>query len=224
MMFLDRSSTFVALSGVGILSVVIFSIYVIHERINTAQLAGIATIIAGTTLLGLDYSDVPMSMPNMDFFAYGLIVTCISIVLVVVVVKTNKGHGIVYGSIAGLFNGFAAIATAFTVSTGDRDLVGSIVNAWLVISLLLGQGAFWVTQYAFKKGGNASLVVPAMSSFLIVVPFINDTLVYRIPLGIFQVLAFALNIAGIVLLCVASAKGLNRVLSAAPAKQEKVEA
>jgi drug/metabolite transporter (DMT)-like permease len=228
MLFLDRSSTLVAVSGIGILAVVLFSIYVIHERLNKAQIAGIVTIIVGTALLGLDYTDVPMSPPNMDFLVYAVIVTCIATALVVLVVKTNKWHGIVYGSIAGLFNGFAAIASSFSVSTGDRDLVNSLLNPWLIISIALGQGAFWVTQYAFKKGGSASLVVPAMSSFLIVVPFINDTIIYRIPMGIFQVFAFALNIAGIILLCVSSAAGLNRVLSAAPAQatsnEKKVEA
>ncbi len=217
--FLDRSSTLVALSGVGILAVVLFSIYVIHERLNKVQIAGIATIIVGTTLLGLDYTDVPMSPPNCDFLVYAVIVTCVATALVVLVVKKNKWHGIVYGSIAGLFNGFSAITSLFSVETGGRDLVNSLLNPWFLISIALGQGAFWVTQYAFKKGGSASLVVPAMSSFLIVVPFINDTIIYHIPMGIFQVLAFALNIAGIIMLCVSSAAGLNRVLSAAPAKE-----
>ncbi len=226
-LFLTNSSIFVALSGIGIISVVLFAARIIKEKISLIQVIGIAVIIAGTVLLGIDYPEITEPSPSVDFATYSAIVAAIATGLVVYSLKTKSGYGIVFGSIAGLFNGFAAICTAFSVSTGNRDFAASILNVWLLLSLVLGQCAFWTTQYAFKKGGNASLVVPAMSSFLIIVPFINDVFLYRLPLGTFQYLAFLLNIIGIIVLCVSSAAGLNRVLSAAPAvekKEEKAEA
>nr|MDO8113380.1 hypothetical protein [Candidatus Sigynarchaeota archaeon] len=222
-MFLDRSSTFVALGGIGILSVVIFSVYVIKEKVSRLQIIGIATIIAGTVLLGFDYTEATMSLPGLNFVWYACTVACIGVTMAIVSVKLNKRHGIVFGIIAGVCNGFASIATSFSVATGGRELTGSIINPWLVASIVVGQGAFWTTQYAFKKGGNASLVVPAQAAFLILVPFINDAFIYMIPLGIFQVLAFALNIGGIILLCTASSKSLNRLLSS-PVEKAKEEA
>lgn len=221
--FLTQSSTFVALSGIGIIAVVLFAARIIKEKITALQVSGIAIIIAGTSLLGIDYPVVSEPLPNLDFAGYAIIAAAISIAAVAYSLKAKRAYGIVFGSLAGLFNGFAAVATAFSVSTGQHDIAGTVLNPWLLASIVLGQCAFWVTQYAFKKGGNASLVVPAMSSFLIIIPFINDAVVYKLPFGPFQLLAFVLNIAGIVLLCLSSAKGLNRVLSAPPAKQENGE-
>ncbi len=218
-LFLKASSIFVALSGIGIIAVVLFAARVIKERISPLQVVGIVIIIIGTSLLGIDYPPITEPLPSVDFAVYALIVTAITSVLVVYSMKTKRGLGIVFGSIAGLFNGFAAVATAFSVSTGEHDIAASVFNVWLLVSLALGQCAFWTTQLAFKKGGNASLVVPAMSSFLIIVPFINDVFIYKLPLGPFQYLSFLLNIVGIIVLCVSSAAGLNRVLSAAPAKE-----
>jgi drug/metabolite transporter (DMT)-like permease len=226
-LFLTNSSIFVALSGIGIISVVLFAARIIKEKISLIQVIGIIIIIIGTAFLGINYPEITEPIPSVDFVVYSVIVAAIATGLVVYAVKKERGYGIVYGSIAGLFNGFAAICTAFSVSTGNRDFAASILNVWLIGSIALGQCAFWVTQYAFKKGGNASLVVPAMSSFLIIVPFINDVFIYRLPLGPFQYLSFLLNIVGIIVLCVSSAAGLNRVLSAAPTtekKEEKAEA
>jgi drug/metabolite transporter (DMT)-like permease len=221
-LFLPNSSIFVALSGIGIISVVLFAARIIKEKISLIQVIGIAIIIIGTAFLGINYPEITEPLlPRVDFAIYSAIVTAITTGLVVYSVKTKRGYGIVLGSIAGLFNGFAAICTAFSVSTGNGNFAASILNVWLLVSLVLGQCAFWTTQLAFKKGGNASLVVPAMSSFLIIVPFINDVFLYRLPLGIFQYLAFLLNIVGIIVLCVSSATGLNRVLSAAPTTEKK---
>ncbi|MEX2726945.1 MAG: hypothetical protein Q6353_006810 [Candidatus Sigynarchaeum springense] len=214
--FLKQSSIFVALSGIGIISVVLFAARIIKEKITLLQVVGIAIIIVGTALLGIDYPDISEPLPTPDFAVYAIIAAAISAAVVIYSLKTRSAYGIVFGSLAGLFNGFAAVATAFSVSTGKHDIAGTVFNAWLLVSILLGQCAFWVTQYAFKKGGNASLVVPAMSSFLIIIPFINDAVVYRLPLGLFQLLAFVLNIVGIIVLCFSSAAGLNRVLSASP--------
>jgi drug/metabolite transporter (DMT)-like permease len=222
-MFLQPSSIFVALSGIGIIAVVLFAARIIKERIAPLQVIGIAIIIIGTTLLGIDYPIITEPLPSIDFAVYALVVTVIATGLVVYSVKTKRGYGIVFGSIAGLFNGFAAVATAFSVSTGEHDLAASLLNVWLLVSIAIGQCAFWTTQLAFKKGGNASLVVPAMSSFLIIVPFINDVFIYRLPLGPYQYFAFLLNIIGIIVLCVSSAAGLNRVLSAAPTIEKKEE-
>lgn len=212
-MFLDRPSTFVALGGIGILSVVFFSFYVIKEKITVMQIAGIAMICVGTVLLGIDYSEAAMSLPDVNFYLFSIAALAFGIVIAIVSIKVKKGYGIVFGAIAGLFNAFAAILTEFSVATGNRELVSSIINPWLVISLLLGQCAFWTTQYAFKKGGFANVVVPAMNSFLILIPFINDAIIYGIPFTIFQVLAFILNIAGIILLCLASSAILNRLMT-----------
>ncbi|MBN2150809.1 MAG: hypothetical protein JW839_05175 [Candidatus Lokiarchaeota archaeon] len=219
--FLKQSSIFVALSGIGIISVVLFAARIIKEKISPLQVVGIVIIIVGTTILGIDYPEISEPLPSPDFAIYALIAAGISAAVVTYSLKTRSAYGIVFGSLAGLFNGFAAVATAFSVSTGKHDIAGTIINVWLLASILLGQCAFWTTQYAFKKGGNASLVVPAMSSFLIIIPFINDVVVYRLPLGPFQLLAFVLNIAGIILLCASSAAGLNRVLSAVPTAEKK---
>ncbi|HME53681.1 MAG TPA: hypothetical protein VKM55_15750 [Candidatus Lokiarchaeia archaeon] len=212
-MFLDRPSTFVALGGIGILSVVFFSFYVIKEKISVMQIAGIAMICVGTVLLGIEYNESTLSLPDVNFYLFSIYALIFGVVIAIVSIKARKGYGIVFGTIAGLFNAFAAILTEFSVATGNRELVSSIVNPWLIISLFLGQGAFWTTQYAFKKGGYANVVVPAMNSFLILIPFINDTIIYGIPFGIFQILAFILNIAGIILLCLASSAILNRLMT-----------
>jgi len=212
-MFSDRSSTIVALGGIGILSVVLFSFYVIREKINALQIAGIAMIGVGTVFLSIDYNEVPLPEPGLNFYIFVIIASIFGSLIWIAAVKAKKGYGIVFGTIAGLCNGFAAIMTTFSVATGGRALVSSIVNVWLILSLFIGQGAFWTTQFAFKKGGNANVVVPAMCSFLILMPFINDAVVFGMPFGVFQFLAFILNIGGILLLCLASASILNKLMT-----------
>ncbi len=223
--FLDRPSTLVALGGIGILSVVIFASRVIKESINRVQIASIAIIVIGTAMLGFDYPEIAeKSLPNEAFIWYSIILWSAGVAMVFISMKTKKAYGIVFGMIAGFFNGFAAVATAFSTATGENEVGASLLNPWLLISILLGQGAFWATQYAFKMGGNANVVVPSMNSLMILIPFILDAFVYQVPFGPFQYTSFILNLAGVVMLSIASGKVLNRVMSAAPVIETPVEA
>ncbi|MHA1791678.1 MAG: hypothetical protein ACTSVI_03470 [Promethearchaeota archaeon] len=218
--FLDRPSTAVALSGIGILSVVLFAAYVIKEHITPAQLTGIIIIVVGTALLGIDYPEIEKSLPNDAFYMFSLALMITGILMAFISIKKGKAQGLVFGIIAGFFNGFAAIASLFATSTGQNELVNSLINIWMLIGILLGQGAFWSTQYAFKKGGKASIVVPAMNSFIILIPFISDAWIYHIPFSIFQILSFILNLIGIIILCLSSSKELNQVMTDKIKKEE----
>ena len=220
--FLDRPSTFVALGGIGIISVVLFAFFIIREKVTSLQVIGITTMIIGTILLGIDYPElVDKPLPNYSFFIYSAIFIILGILMLIIYKITKKGLGIIFGSISGFFNGFAAIATAFATATGENDIGASLLNGWFLLSLIVGQGAFWTTQYAFKLGGKASVVVPAMNAFIIVIPLILDGLIYQIPFGIFQILAFILNITGILVLSIASANVFNKVLIDAETVVEK---
>lgn len=222
MFFLDRPSTYVALSGTGILAVVLFSAKVLKESISKLQVAGIASIIIGTTFIGIDYPEIAeKTQPGLGFMLYAIAFGSAGVIIAILTIKRAKGFGIVFGSIAGFFNGFAAISTAFATATGDNELIASVINPYLVASLLLGQGAFWSTQFAFKKGGNASVTVPAENSFVILIPVVLDAFVHGIPFGPFQVLAITLNVAGILVLSIASARILDRVMTAPVKTVEK---
>ncbi|MHA1682249.1 MAG: hypothetical protein ACTSUE_15030 [Promethearchaeota archaeon] len=219
-LFLDRSSTSVALGGIGILSVVIFSFYVIKERISTLQIIAITIIIVGTIILGIQYPVAVKQEPNESFYMFTLIITIISTLTVIICIKLKNFYGFVFGSISGIFNGFGAIAALFATATADNALWGSVINIWTLTGILLGQGAFWTTQYAFKKGGKASLVVPLMSSFQLLIPFMSDIIIYHIPFGPFQIMSFILTLAGIILISFSSSAALNRFISS-PADDEQ---
>ncbi|MFX0100512.1 MAG: EamA family transporter [Candidatus Hodarchaeota archaeon] len=212
--FSDRSSTIVALSGVGILAVVIFSIFTLKEKLNRLQIVGITLIIVGTFLIGFGYQTVEDLNPNAGFWIYALIFAAIGISISIMSIKMKKGYGLVFGIISGISNGFSTIFTQFSVSTGGRELMGLILNWWLVVSILGGQGGFWFTQYAFKKGGKASIVVPSMSALMIIIPTVMDILIYNAPMSVFQFLAFALNLGGVVLLSMSSERVLNTIMGA----------
>lgn len=215
MFFLDRPSTYVSLSGAGILAVVLFSARVLKETISKMQVAGIAAIIAGTAFLGIDYPELAeKTQPGMGFLIYAVFFAVAGISIATVSIKRKSAFGITFGSIAGFFNGFAAISTAFATATGDNELVASVLNPFLVASILLGQGAFWSTQFSFKNGGNASVTVPAENSFVILIPVILDAFVHGVPFGPFQVTAIMLNMTGIIVLSIASAGLLNKALAA----------
>lgn len=212
-LFLDRSSTSVAISGIGILSVVIFAVYVIKEKISTLQVIAIFIIIGGTLVLGIQYEESVKALPNVEFYIFTLIITIIGTSTAIVSIKLNKAQGIVFGILAGVFNGFGSIAALFATSTGDNELGKSIVNIWTVTGILTGQGAFWFTQYSFKKGGKAALIVPLMSSFQLLIPLITDATIYKTPFGPFQIISFAANLLGIVILSLSSSTALNRFIA-----------
>lgn len=217
--FFDRSSTFVALSGVGILAVVIFSVYTLKEKIKPLQVMGIGLIITGTLLIGFGYQTVEDLVPNTGFWIYFSCFLVGGLVISIASVKLKKTYGLVFGIISGISNGFSSVFTQFSVSTGDRELLGTIFNWWLLASIIAGQGGFWFTQYAFKMGGKASVVVPAMSSLMIIIPTVMDVLIYKAPMHFFQFLAFILNVGGIVLLSISSERILNKVMGAQEVKE-----
>ncbi|MHA1368949.1 MAG: hypothetical protein ACTSRA_04420 [Promethearchaeota archaeon] len=216
-MFLDRSSTYVALGGIGILALIIFAYFTLDEHLKPLQLVGISAIIMGTILLGFnyEYSEMVITHENQGFWFFTMIIITFGFGLVIGIWSVKRGTALLFGLLVGIFLAYGAIALQFSINTGSHTLSTSLANWWFLVSLIVGQGSFWVTQYSFKKGCDASIVVPSANSFQIIIPFLLDGLVYDAPINQFQVFAFVFNVLGIILLAISSRNIIREVMGPA---------
>ena len=123
----------------------------------------------------------------------------IFVVLVFLTKALNKGRAFVYASIAGTFLALMVIFfKVANVEAGDGAL-GKFLNIYFLIGFLNGNGAFVFTNLAFFHG-TATMIVPTVNSFLIIMPMIMEIFIFRVMLQPVQYLGAAVIVLGVILL------------------------
>jgi uncharacterized membrane protein len=207
-----------SMTGVGIVSVVLFSYFILKEQIKRNELIGICLIIIGTFTVPLFSSTNPggsMNTWGVTFYALFLIIFCVCIAIYAF--KSGKRFfGVIFGTISGIAGGLSIIFQYAAMRFGPTgDLFADI---WIIVSsfpavlyfVLFAVGGvleFILTQYAFTNG-KAIEVVPANQSFFIIIPIAGGAIIFSEPFNIFQILGFIAIIIGVIF-CTAFKAGNN---------------
>jgi hypothetical protein len=113
--------------------------------------------------------------------------------------KTNRYYGFTFGAIPGILIGCAMILGDIALVESGNDMLGQFKNPYPYIAIVLVTGALVVTQLAFWRS-KAMVVVPTISSVVILAPVVFERFTFGTVLQPLQYLAVGAIIAGVVML------------------------
>ncbi|MCP4761807.1 MAG: hypothetical protein GY870_08495 [archaeon] len=197
--FAPFSSFVPAFMGIGLLSLIVFSYYILHEKIGISEIIGTIIIMIATLIFGLfqETSNEDYELNFELFFLSTVIPLSILFFLGFWSSKHNfKGHEFIWGSLAGFF---AGIGNVFANIADIGEGINSFGISMVFFTLLSGQGAFWFTQYGFKHG-QASIVVTLYNTLMLLIPIFIDIVVLGFDIPPMQLLMLIFICSGVILL------------------------
>ncbi|MHA2307983.1 MAG: hypothetical protein ACXABJ_01775, partial [Candidatus Heimdallarchaeaceae archaeon] len=163
------------LEGIGLVSLLLFSFFVLKESISKTEILSIVLILVGTVLINIFVKD-PIELEYADFFLNAFLIAvgiflfiCIPIVIYAFR-KPSNFLGIILGLMAGCCMAFQTLTKRIT-DIGDLALIFTFVTfAFATITLVLSQFAFTMAR--------ANVVVPS---------FASTSIILTVVLGIFVI-------------------------------------
>ena len=202
-----------AMAGSGLVTLAVFSHFVMSESITRSDLLGIALILGGSVLIGFFAPAQGEPAPRwlvLHGFTAALTATYI---VAWVGMKASSRAGIIVGGFGGALAGASMLyqnATTIVADVGpviyfplSESLAWSriveLANPFLVIWLSLSMGAFFVLQLAYGRG-KAIHVIPAFNVNFIVVPVLGGVIGFAERVHALQWLGVAVIVVGTLVL------------------------
>ena len=203
---MGEASVIAALAGIGLIAVIIFSYYILDEKLDKIIYIGIGLTIIGTVIVGIFTIETHQEYINFGyfwiFFAIGIVFLIIG--MIYSFTHKYKFFGFVFGGAAGLFSGFGVVMEkmGLIINGGAMEFFEnpfSLGNIIIYLAILIGLGATAFTQYGLSKG-KASIVIPAYNSLYIIIPLMCELIVFYTTLAIPQYIGIIIIIIGIFLM------------------------
>lgn len=170
-----------AMAGTGLVSMSLYSRFVIKDKIEKNEILGVGLILLAAVFIGLFAKEAGRSVIVINLLIIKLIiVSLIYTFLWFLFRKKKKILCITLGGFAGALGGFVSqfqkISTANTfegeIVAGAGSSIGSLVNPWTLFWILLSISSMIVLQFAHKNG-QALHVIPSFSANFILIPVIG---------------------------------------------------
>jgi len=204
------AAVFSSVFGLGLILLMVYSHYILHEEIERSELIGAILIIIGTTLVGFSYIVEPPTtgvINYLNFFTLLIVIVIIFSILIGISWKKKIMVAFIFGLVAGTFGGMDNVFKRMGLSSSNflEAFAGvfrlELLSIIFVISFFLGLFAFLLTQIGFAKGAEASKLVPMYNSLYIISPIIFELIIIegsRISLSI--ILSIMIIITGVFLM------------------------
>jgi drug/metabolite transporter (DMT)-like permease len=202
---IGNASTLGGFAGFGLVVLALFCHFVLKEEMFKQELAGIALILAGSTLLGIFSHGFQSG--HAHFESRGMIIflsvyLCAVALAVVFMLRNVKAYGgAVLGTVGGSMGGLAMIFMKILVSrfagTGVPLAVGALLSDvyfWMMV--VGGLGGVGLVQVGYKFG-KAIQVVPGFASMVVIMPALCGFIVLREPLPLICAISILIITAGI---------------------------
>lgn len=188
------ASVIASFAGFGLVCLVVFSTFVLHEPLGKRELFGIFLIIVGTVLAGY-YGDHRQLDAAPDLWWLTASLSTFVVIATTVVALTPTSHaGLLLGACAGGFAGFGLIAQKLA-SDGQPAISNLFLWVWMVVTGL----GFCLTQWAYNHG-RAVVVVPSYTCTSMIVPVLGGPLIFHEHLSTPLVVGVTLLMIGVILL------------------------
>jgi uncharacterized membrane protein len=214
-----------ALSGTGLVALVLFCAFVLKEPISKTEIYAITAILVGTVLVGFfepwaGIANRGLSNPQGLHFStpntvtLSLVVTAISLSAAVYSWKSGYRYfGVIFGSISGFCGGISVFyqkGAMLVCGCNDifADIPAALKNPFFYLFAASGILDFVITQYALIRA-KAITVVPCYQSFYIAIPILGGIVAYYDSINVIQVLGIALLLSGVIRLSIFIGKGEN---------------
>jgi len=204
------AAVFSSVFGLGLILLMVYSHYILHEEIERPELIGAIVIIIGTTMVGFVYIVEPPTTGDiiyLNFFTLLIVIVIIFSILISISWKKKILVAFIFGLVAGTFGGMDNVFKRMGLSSSNflEAFAGvfrlELLSIIFVISFFLGLLAFLLTQIGFAKGAEASKLVPMYNSLYICSPIIFELIIIegsRISPSI--ILSIMVIIAGVFLM------------------------
>lgn len=204
------AAVFSSVFGLGLILLMLYSHYILHEEIKTPELIGALLIVIGTTLIGFLYIIEPPEAGVINYTNFFILLIFISVIFTILISyswKTKIGIALIFGAVAGTFGGMDNVFKRMGLSSSNflEAFAGvfrlEILSIIFVISFFLGLLALTLTQIGFAKGADASKLVPMYNSLYITGPVIFELIIIEgatVSIGI--ILSIIVIIGGVFLM------------------------
>lgn len=184
------------LEGVGLVVLLIFSYYVLKEKIARIEIIGVILILLGTvfiTLFNINTGTINTDDVNLGTFLLFLIPIIIveSIAIVGSHFNDYKFAGLILGFSAGTFMAFQTVSKRITAVPDP-----TLTTIFTFMSLIMAGLTLGVTQYGLAKA-KANIVVPCFTSASITIAIISGIVALNeaiVPMQIVGIVAIVLGI------------------------------
>lgn len=201
-------SYFTAMYGIGMLPMLIFTKYVMHEKTTFHNWLGIIIIIIGSILLGIAArNSTPVVMEtvklaNLVYFLLAVIV--ISPLLIRIAIRSK--HIFIDAMISGLIAGVIACLDPILKATGlnfsfHSGFFPTHFVGWFffALSFVASTTSLLITQHAYSRRVDASQFIPHYNVTFIAMPIVIQMIILPDYLpGIFEILGIIIIISGII--------------------------
>ncbi|MBD3193322.1 MAG: hypothetical protein GF308_21990 [Candidatus Heimdallarchaeota archaeon] len=184
------------LEGIGLITLLVFSIFFLKEKISTLELFGVILIIAGTVLINLvavTPEELQRVALNLKAFWICLGITSgISLIAFLLVFRLSDTlTGVILGLAAGSFMAFQTLAKRITD-------INSLALIFTFVTFLFAILTLGFTQLALAKT-RANIVIPCFTSASISLTtllgiFVIDEIIY--PIQIIGIVCIIIGIIG----------------------------
>ena len=202
-----------AMAGSGLVTLALFSYFVMGESIDRRDIAAIATIVAGSVLIGLFAAEQSDSEPRWMLLHGFVVALGVAYALGWVAGGRGTRAGIILGGFGGALAGASMLYQNAATITADVGALVSfplheslaparlagLINPYLFLWFALSMGAFFVLQIAYGRG-KAIHVIPAFNVNFIAVPVIGGVIGFSEAIRPMQWAGIAIIVAGTILL------------------------
>ncbi len=190
------AAVFSSVFGLGLILLMLYSHYILHEEINKIELLGAILIIIGTTMVGFFYivePEVTGAVFYVNFFILILVIIILFSILISFSWKTRIAVAFIFGAVAGTLGGTDNVLKRIGLSSSNvieafAGLFRLELDSFIFLfSFLAGFFALILTQIGFAKGADASRLVPMYNSLYISAPVLFELIIVegaRVSLGV----------------------------------------
>ncbi|MFX1305014.1 MAG: EamA family transporter [Promethearchaeota archaeon] len=204
------AAVFSSVFGLGLILLMFYSHYILHEEISKPELIGAITIIIGTTMVGIFYTIETQPIGNISYVNFFILIIVI-IILVLFLIgfswKTKIAVAFIFGAVAGTLGGTDNVLKRIGLTSNNFiEVFAGLLELELdslifLFSFLAGLFAMILTQIGFAKGADASKLVPMYNSLYIAAPVIFELIIVQgATVSIGTIISILIIIVGVFLM------------------------
>lgn len=191
--------------SVGILSIVLYSLIILKEKVSLTEMIGVVLIIIGPILIAYGSLDITSETPTIS--PISPIVSIISYIIVYVIIivllfisKTIRGKGkkkaVTFAFITGIFMGTAAFSGRLSA------LYTGLTSLFFVFMLAGNFGVGTISSQIMYQQGRAVITLTISNFFNIMLPVIAGIIVLSEKIN----LILSIGVIGIIIGCILVSK------------------
>ena len=210
-LMLSRSPAIVsAMTGIGLIGLVLYAVLVIGERLGKLDGVGVGLVVLATSGLGFlgagELGD--RSFDNTALIrSLALPVVC-GVGACLLALRLRRIHGVAFGLTAGVFLGAAIFLGDVALVAAGGSMAGQFSTPYPYAALGVAAFALVTTQLGFLRG-KALEVVPAVNSATILTPLFLEGAIYGVYPDALRISLIGAIVVGVLLLSLGAASKVS---------------